>query len=122
MKADAADLRMVVERQRGLVIARFPQEMVLSGTRAEAAGKQLMDLLGESDGRLLVDFGNVQGLTSLMIGELVKVSRAARAPGKKFALFNLRDDVREILTITGLRDTLGLYGNEQEALQGTEPA
>jgi anti-anti-sigma factor len=109
---------LVIEPRRDAVVARFPQELTLSGPVAEAAADRLMALLAESGQRpLLVDFGNVRSLTSLMIGSLVRLGRTADAQRVRLGLFNLRPEVRSILEVTRLNLLLRLYGDESDALQ-----
>jgi anti-anti-sigma factor len=108
-----------VERRGDAVVARFAHEMVLSGAEAEAAAERLMALLaGPGSQPLLIDFGNVRSLSSLMLGKLVELSRAARSAEVRLGLFNLRPEVRGILEVTGVNLVVNLYGDEAEALRG----
>ncbi len=101
------------------MIARFNHEVVLSGQEAEAVSERLMAMLKDRGRRqLLVDFGNVKSLSSLMLGKLVQLNRVADSGGVKLALFNLRPDVHGILEVTRLTLILRVYGTEEEALQG----
>jgi len=119
MEPQQPDAGLGVEWRRDAAVARFTREVVLSGPEAEAAADRLAALLGEvGDGLLLVDFGNVQSLSSLMLGKLVALSRAANSAGARVALFNLRPDVREIMEVTRLDSVLRLHGAESEALGG----
>jgi anti-anti-sigma factor len=119
MQPHRKDCSLEVESRQGADVARFAREVVLSGSPAEAAGEQLMALVSQPGRRLLVDFGNVKSLSSLMLGKLLRLNRAAQEGGGRLALFNLRPDVREILEVTGLNRILALYASEQEALQGS---
>jgi anti-anti-sigma factor len=120
MEPQQPDNCLGVERRPDAVVARFTRELVLSGPEAEAAAERLTALLAEPGQRpLLVDFGNVLSLSSLMLGKLAGLSRVAEAAGVRLALFNLRPDVRGILEITRLNLLLRLYGDEPEALQST---
>jgi anti-anti-sigma factor len=108
-----------IERRSDAVVARFTHEVVLSGPHAEVAGEQLTTLLAELGQRpLLVDFGNVRSLSSLMLGKLAGLSHAAKSAGVRVGLFNLRPDVRGVMEITRLNVLVRLYGSESEALQG----
>ena len=119
MEPQQSDTGVRVEWRGDAAVARFTREVVLSGPEAEAAADRLAALLGEvGDGLLLVDFGNVQSLSSLMLGKLVALSRAANSAGARVALFNLRPDVREIMEVTRLDSVLRLHGAESEALGG----
>jgi anti-anti-sigma factor len=106
-----------VERRRDVIIARFTCEVVLSGQEAESAANQLTALLPELDQRrLLVDFGKVRSLTSIMIGELVRLNNAARAAGGQLALFNLPPIIREVMEVSQLNRIMSLYDDESSAL------
>jgi anti-sigma B factor antagonist len=119
MEPQQPDGCLGVERRGDAVVARFTREVVLSGPQADAAAEGLRALLAEPGRRrLLVDFGNVRSLSSLMLGQLVGLHRAAESAGARLALFNLRPEVRGILEITRLNLHLHLYGDEREALQG----
>jgi anti-sigma B factor antagonist len=112
-----------VERRSDAVVARFTREVVLSGPEAEAAGERLTGLLAELGRRpLLIDFSKVRSLSSLMLGKLVRLSRAADAAGVRLGLFNLSPEVREILEVSRLDILLCLYASESEALQGPTAA
>jgi anti-anti-sigma factor len=101
------------------VVARFTAPVVLSGQVAEAASAQLTSLVPElGPRRLLVDFENVRSLTSLMLGELVRLHRVVDAAGGRLALFNLSPSLRGILEVTRLNRILSLYDNESDALRG----
>jgi anti-anti-sigma regulatory factor len=119
MDLQPPDCCLQVEPRDDVIVARFTSQVVLSGRVAEAAAERLASLLpGLGRRRLLVDFGNVRSLTSLMLGELVRLNRAAEAAGGRLALFNLPPGVREILGVTRLNLLLLLYGDESDALRG----
>ncbi len=118
MNSQQPEADLAIERRDGAVVARFTREVVLTGHQAEAIAGRLTALLTEPGTRLLLDFGNVRSLSSLMLGKLIVLNRTAEAVGGRLALFDLRPDVREILALTRLNLLLHLYGDEQEALHG----
>jgi anti-anti-sigma factor len=123
MEPQQPDRILAADRRVDETVARFTREVVLSGRHAEAAGTELQALLAESGARpLLVDFGNVRGLTSIMLGKLIALNRAAESNGGRLGLFNLAPDVRAILDVTRLNLILRLYDDETDALQGPRPA
>ena len=79
-------------------------------------------LVGRARSRppLLVDFGNVQSLSSSMLGKLIELNRAAKSAGARMSLFNLRPDVREIMEVTKLNRILRLYRDESDAVETSE--
>jgi anti-sigma B factor antagonist len=109
---------LAIETVGDVTVARFSREVVLSGRQAEAVAAQLTALLAEPGrSRLLLDFANVWSLSSLMLGKLVMLSRAAESAGGRLALCNLRPDVGEIFELTRLTQILSVYPGEQEALK-----
>jgi anti-anti-sigma factor len=118
MEPGQLDCCLGVERRVDAVVARFTREVILSGPQAEEAYTVLTGLMAELRRRpLLVDFGNVRSLTSLMLGKLIGLNRAAASAGARLALFNLRPDVRGILEVSRLNLILALYNDEPDALQ-----
>jgi anti-sigma B factor antagonist len=123
MKPQQPDGGLGIEWRGNAVVARFTHEVVLSGKEAEAAAERLKALLAEVDQRpLLIDFSKVRSLSSLMLGKLVELGRAADAARARLGLFNLSPDVREILEVTRLNLLLCLYSDESDALQGPRAA
>jgi anti-sigma B factor antagonist len=119
MDLQPPDCCLEVEPRGDVLVARFTRPVVLSGRAAEAAAERLASLLPElGRRRLLVDFGNVRSLTSLMLGKLVRLNREAEVAGGRLALFNLSPDVREIIEVTRLNLILSLYDDESGALRG----
>jgi anti-anti-sigma factor len=108
-----------VDSVGGRTVVRFTREVVLTGQQAEAVGEELTRLVGESGpGGLVLDFGNVRSLSSLMLGKLVRLNQAARDAGGELALCNLRPDVQAIFEVTRLTQLLRIYPGEPEALRG----
>jgi anti-anti-sigma factor len=120
MNQQLSDSFLEVQTREDTVIARFTQQVCLTGQLAENVSEQLMSVLSEKGRQqLLVDFGNIESLTSYMLGQLVKLSRAAKETGRRFALFNLRHHVRQILEISRLDLLLALYEDESAALRAS---
>lgn len=109
-----------VQTRGDAFLARFRRPVSLNGPTAEVVSEQLASLLSEEGRqRLLVDFGNVQSLTSFMLGQLVALNRTAQAAGRRLVLFNLAPHVRQILEIARLDLLLSLYEDESAALRGS---
>jgi anti-sigma B factor antagonist len=115
-----SDSLLEVETRQDVLIARFTRPVSLCGQVAEDAAGQLVSHLSESGRqRLLVDFGNVQSLTSFMLGKLVMLNRTAEEAGKQLALFNVSLHIWEILDVARLTLLLTIYDDESSALRGS---
>ena len=64
----------------------------------------LTDGLGEC--HMLLDFTNVEYITSVELGTLVNLHKKMKASGGRLTLFNLNLDVFEVFTVTRLETLL----------------
>jgi anti-anti-sigma factor len=120
MNLQRSNSLLEVETREDVLIARFTRQVILCGEVAETAAERLERLLSEPGRQqLLVDFRNVDSLTSFMLGRLVMLHRAAEAAGRRVALFNLSPDVHQILEVARLNLLLPLYDDESAALRGS---
>jgi anti-anti-sigma factor len=104
------------------VVARFTIEVMLSGQLAETFGDQVGAALGGRERPLLVvDFANVQSISSLGLAKLVTLNRAAEAAGGRLAMCNLQPMVHAILQTTRLTLLLRIYASLREALDDARP-
>jgi anti-anti-sigma factor len=100
-----------------VTVARFAREVILCGAEADSAAARLTALLaGPGPHQLLLDFGNVHSLSSLMLSKLLALNRATESGHGRLTLCNLRPAIREIFDITRLSQILYVYPGEREAL------
>ncbi len=62
---------------------------------------------------LLLDFSNVEFLTSVELGTLITLHKRMKASGGRLTLFNLNAQVYEVFTVTNLHSVLGICRQEQ---------
>ena len=65
-----------------------------------------MEDLGEC--HLLLDFTNVEYLSSVELGTLITLHKRVKASGGRLTLFNLNAQVYEVFTVTHLQTYLGI--------------
>jgi anti-sigma B factor antagonist len=119
MNVPVSDCLLELQTREDAIIARFTRPVSLCGQVADAAAEKLMSLLAETGRRrLLIDFGNVESLTSFMLGKLVTLNRTAESAGRRMALFNVPPYVRQILEVSRLTLLLSLFEDESAALAG----
>jgi anti-anti-sigma factor len=79
------------------------------------------ELEGRTDGleesHLLLDFTNVQYLTSVELGTLIGLHKRMQASGGRLTLFNLNAEIYEVFTVSRLQTLLGIC-RELEAAPG----
>ncbi len=70
----------------------------------------LTDQLGEC--HLLLDFTNVEFITSVELGTLVGLHKKMKATGRRLTLFNLNLQVFEVFKVTRLENLIGICREE----------
>jgi anti-sigma B factor antagonist len=72
--------------------------------------------------QLLLDFSNVNYLSSAVLTELLRIKEAAEQGGGALRLCGLNDDIRKVFTITNLDKVLTLYGDTEDGITKFERA
>lgn len=107
-----------IESVGGVTVVHFLHRRILTAAAVETLGEQLRSLVERSGRRQLVlNFGNVERLSSAVLGQVVALDRAVRQAGGRLALCGVRPDLSHFLTIIRLDRYLDLYPSEGEALQ-----
>jgi anti-sigma B factor antagonist len=107
---------MEIEHIGNVTIVRFVHPVILSGTTAEAVSDELCRLVdGEGRFRLILNFGNVRSLTSLMLGKLFTLNKKVQAASGRLAVCDLSPDLQELFEFTRLSTCLEIHADEQNA-------
>lgn len=78
---------------------------------------RLQKLINEERVQLLLDFTDVDYLSSAGMRVLLASLKKVKAKGGLLALFSVTEDVNEIIRLAGFDKILHIFLNEQEALQ-----
>jgi len=106
------------ESKDGVLIIRFFPRVYLTGLVAEEVGDQLFKLVDEQGcRRLVLNFANVDSLTSLIIGKLVNLQKKIQAVGGRLALCEVTPVVLEILDLLRLTTMITNLPTEQQAVE-----
>ncbi len=101
-----------------VTVARFTDRHLLDQKTVEVLGEQLFSLVdGTGRQKLLLDFSNVQDLSSLAIGMLVTLNKKVRAAGGKLVLCRMDPELRQVMALTQLDKLFVIRGDEHEALK-----
>ncbi len=79
--------------------------------------KKMQTLIDENKVHLVLDFSDVDYLSSAGMRVLLAALKKIKAKHGTFALFSLSEDVNEIVRLAGFDKILHLFSNEKEALQ-----
>jgi anti-sigma B factor antagonist len=90
----------------------------LSEEHIQVLAQQLLDLVNEpGEKKLLLNFRNVEYMSSAVLGMLVTLNKKIQAAGGKLVLCNIDPAIREVFEITKLDKLFVIRGEEQEGLQ-----
>lgn len=95
---------------RGIILVDvLAANMMTTGSVAQvgAAVDQLVSQVREP--RVIIDFTHVEWMCSLMLGELVTISKRLRLRGGKLALAGMRPDLQQVLSVTHLDKMLRCF-------------
>jgi anti-sigma B factor antagonist len=111
--------RLDIEEVGDVTVARFVDKKILDENNIQIIGTQLFGLL-EEDGRkkIVLDFTNVEYLSSAALGKLITMDKKVKAAGGKLRLCNIRKDIYEVFAITRLNKVFDIRDTQDEAVAG----
>ena len=106
-----------LENISGVTVVSFVDTKIVTEENIQEVGDQLYSLV-EDDGfkQLLLNFGNVQYLSSAALGKLINLKKKVGAVKGKLKLCCIHPDLLEVFRITRLDQVFEIYTAEQAAL------
>src|SRR5262249_49177771 len=110
--------RLEVEDIGDVTVINFVDRKILDEQNIQIIGEQLFSLV-DQDGRrkLLLNFGNVEYLSSAALGKLITLNKKLQAVGGRLILCNIDPQIYEVFEITKLDKFFNIQKEEQAALQ-----
>jgi anti-sigma B factor antagonist len=110
--------RLEVKDIEDVTVARLTDRKVLEEDNIQALGEQIINLLDRARGpKLVLNFRNVEFMSSATLGMLVTVLKKVRAAGGKLVLCSIDQQILEVFAITKLDKQFVIRGDEEEALE-----
>ncbi len=115
----AGQRRIDVEQIGDATVARFADKKILDENAIQVIGNQLFGLV-EEEGRkkIVLDFSNVEYLSSAALGKLITMDKKVKAAGGKLRLCSIRPDIYEVFAITKLNKLFDIRDDQDQALEG----
>jgi len=116
---DQMNPKLSIEYTDGVTVAVMTDEKILEEEQIQSLEKTFMPLIEQAGKiRLLIDFGNVQFLTSSVLGLLIRINRKVYQSEGKLRLCSINPKILEIFKITRLDKVFEIFPNRQEAMDG----
>jgi anti-sigma B factor antagonist len=99
-------------------IVEFVQSKILDEANIAEIGTRVAEVIdAESRPRLLMDFRNVDHLSSAALGMLINANNRVREKNGELRLCDIKRQIFEVFTITKLDKLFRIYPNRQAALE-----
>jgi anti-sigma B factor antagonist len=110
--------RLEVEQIGDVTVVNFVDRKILDEQNIQIIGDQLFSLV-DQDGlrKLLLNFGNVEYLSSAALGKLITLNKKLQGVGGRLVLCNIDPQIYEVFEITRLDKFFNIQKEEQAALQ-----
>ena len=117
--ASGGHRRLDIEEVGDVTVARFIDKKILDETNIQIIGNQLFGLIDEDGrGKIVLDFSNVEYLSSAALGKLITLDKKVKAARGKLRLCSIRPDIYEVFAITKLNKLFDIHENQEKALEG----
>jgi anti-anti-sigma factor len=117
LKYMAAQRRIKVTESGKVTIVTFNDSKIIDEAEIQEFGQELYDLV-EREGRkkIVLNFGNVEFLSSAALGKLIGFDRRVKQHGAELILSNIRPEIYEVFAITKLTKLFVIKDDEADAL------
>src|SRR6266478_3814774 len=110
--------RLEVEDIGDVTVVNFVDRKILDEQNIQIIGEQLFSLVDEVGRRkLLLNFGNVEYLSSAALGKLITLNKKLQSVGGRLILCNIDPEIYEVFEITKLDRFFKIEKDEQGGLQ-----
>jgi len=111
--------RISVEYADKATVVSFTDEKILEERDIKALQDSIMSVVESASSgiKLILDFGNVQFLSSAVLGLLIRLSKRVYEHDGQLKLCNINPKIFEIFKITRLTKTFDIYKDVESAVE-----
>ncbi len=111
--------KLDIEEVNGVTVARFTDKKILDESNIQIIGNQLFSLVDDDHRqKIVLDFTNVEYLSSAALGKLITMDKKVKASGGKLRLCAIRSDIKEVFKITRLDKLFQIIDSRDKAVEG----
>ncbi|MCR9293986.1 MAG: STAS domain-containing protein [bacterium] len=110
--------RITVVTIGDLATVRFNDKKIVDSASIEEMGAELMSLVDKDKMKhILLNFEGVEFLSSAALNKLILIDKKVKQAGGNLRLCCLREEIKEVFTITRLDRVFDIRKTEKEALK-----
>ena len=110
------DSRLIISEDDQITKVRFVDRNILEEANIQQIGDEIGALIDASNNpRLLIDFENVEHLSSAALGTLITINNKVRSKDGQLRLCNIDAQIFEVFVITKLDKLFQIHQDEKQA-------
>jgi len=109
--------RIEVRKIGNVAHVRFTDKKILNEKLINRLGEELFELVEGEEGAFVLNFKDVDFLSSAAIGKLITLDKMVTVVRKKLRLCNIRPEIYEVFAITQLNRLFDIREDLEEALE-----
>ncbi len=119
-----SEASLLTRETDGVLVVSFGEARIAGERLIQEIGNQLQELVPQAatDGRMLLDFSGVDFVSSLMIGQILRLQKQCRLNEVRLKLCNLSLNVLEVFKLTGLTKLLEIHTDADQAMEAFGPS
>jgi anti-sigma B factor antagonist len=107
-----------VRKQNDVCLVEFEDRKILEEHVINQIGERLREIADdETDPKLLLDFRNVEHLSSAALGMLIQLNNQLRDRQGRLVLANIHPQIYEVFKITRLNKLFAIHSNIDDAIK-----
>jgi anti-sigma B factor antagonist len=113
----AGHRRLEVAEVGEVTVVRFVDRKILDEANIQELGVEMFKLVEQEKRKnLLLNFSNVEFLSSAALGKLITLDKKVKSNGGRLKLSNIRPEIYEVFAITKLNKLFDIKDDEADAL------
>lgn len=110
--------RIGVTTNGEVAVVAFNDKKILDEASIQELGSELFGLVEQQQGKgILLDFANVEFLSSAALGKLITLDRKVKAAKGRLKMCNIRPEIFEVFQITKLNKVFDIRKDEADAIK-----
>ena len=97
-------------------VVQFKDRKILDESNIQEMGRELFELVELKREKVLLNFMNVEFLSSAALGKLITLDKKIKAAKGQLKLSNIRPEIYEVFAITRLNKLFDIHDDEADAL------
>ena len=113
----ATPRRLETNDSASITVVRFKDQKIIDPEAIQELGQELFDLVDrENRKKLVLNFGNVEFLSSAALGKLITFEKKVKRVGASLILTNISPEIYQVFAITNLDKLFKIKDTEADAL------